>query len=132
MAEDNRIFGDNEEVRNAFFNALGDVGTHQRTKNEIVRLTGEFLTYEDDSQKQAQFKEAHPEWLDYCNAVQRYWWGEDGDRLKYRKMTYPQKVRYKKRIIALPDRDIKIELRWAIFHENIQLDREFEERQRRA
>ena len=121
MAEDNRIFGDNEVIRNSFFNALGDMKAHQEQKDFIVRIKSEFLSYEDDPQKQAQFKETYPDFIDFCIAIQRYWWGEDGDRIKYRKMTNRQRERYTDYIFGIGVGDNedhpKGELSFALYYE---------------
>ena len=43
MAEDNRIFGDDDKTRNAFFNLLGDLDSEQENKNRVIRLHTEFM-----------------------------------------------------------------------------------------
>ena len=132
MADDNLIFGKDKEMRNAFFNMLGDAESEQRHRDQIRNLRTEFLGYEDDPQKQAQFKEAYPIFAEFCLGIQRYWWGEDGDRIKYRKMTNSQQVKYIKLIDAIEDGP-KFYLRFAQEYEDkiIALE-EAEERRRRA
>ncbi|MCY4418599.1 MAG: hypothetical protein OXB93_01990 [Cytophagales bacterium] len=61
MAEDNRIFGDNEKVRNAFFSMLGDTDEYERRRAKLIRLRFEFLRYENMPKQIAQFKEANKE-----------------------------------------------------------------------
>ncbi|MCY4418596.1 MAG: hypothetical protein OXB93_01975, partial [Cytophagales bacterium] len=69
----------------------------------------------------------------FCFGIQRYWWGEDGDRIKYRKMTNSQQVKYIKLIDAIEDGP-KFYLRFAQEYESNILvrEREEEERRRRA
>ncbi|MCY4418656.1 MAG: hypothetical protein OXB93_02280 [Cytophagales bacterium] len=119
-------------MRNAFFNMLGDTESEQRHREQIRNLRNEFLSYEDDPQKQAQFKEAYPTFANFCFAIQRYWWAKDGDRIKYRKMTSRQRETYSNIVLDINERP-KVYLRFGVGYEDtiIRLEKAEERRRRR-
>ncbi|MCY4418443.1 MAG: hypothetical protein OXB93_01175, partial [Cytophagales bacterium] len=98
MANDDLIFGDNEKLRNAFFSMLGDTDEYERRRAKLIRLKWEFLRYENMPKQIAQYKEANKEMGSFITDIEKYWWGEKGDRIKYRKMNRTEREAFKRRI----------------------------------
>ncbi|MCY4419065.1 MAG: hypothetical protein OXB93_04355 [Cytophagales bacterium] len=138
MAEDNRIFGNNEKLRNGFFSMLGDADSEQKRKAEIRRLIKEFLGYENMPKQIAQFKQQHKFLRKFCLDLETYWWGENGDRRKFRKMTDKQQDDYlfrMSRYLSSPEHGgkepPKFTYRHAIYYEiDLIISEEEEERHR--